>query len=71
LFLFGIFFNKYYKFNLDFTIAEFEEKAINVFQKAIETFKSEKMHHIYIDFCIERLKLNSKFLNEEVCFLCK
>ncbi len=49
----------------DFTIAEFEEKAIEVFQKALETIPTEKMYNIYIEFCSERLKLNSKFLNEE------
>lgn len=50
----------------DFTIAEFEDKANEVFLKAIGTFNSEKMHRIYLDFCIERLKLDSKFLKEEV-----
>lgn len=49
----------------DFTIAEFEEKAVEVYQKALETMPSEKMHHIYIQFCVERLKIDSKFLNEE------
>ena len=49
----------------DFTIAEFEEKAIDVFQRALATVLTEKMHHIYIEFCSERLQLNSKFLNEE------
>ena len=28
----------------DFTIAEFEEKAIEVFQRALETVLTEKMH---------------------------
>ena len=49
----------------DFTIAEFEERAVEVYRKALETISTEKMHHIFIEFCSERLKLNSKFLNEE------
>ena len=51
---------------LDFTIAEFEDKAHAVFLKAIENLKTVKMHHVYLEFCIERLKINSAFLNEEV-----
>jgi len=50
----------------DFTIAEFEDKANAVFLKALLELKTDKMHKIYLDFCIERLKLNSSFLNEEV-----
>lgn len=49
----------------DFTIAEFEDKTNVVFLKALEEINTEKMHHIYLNFCIERLKLNSSFLNEE------
>ena len=52
--------------NLDFTIAEFEDKTNKVFLEAVENLKTEKMHQCYIEFCTERLKLDSKFLNEEV-----
>jgi uncharacterized protein HemY len=49
----------------DFTIAEFEEKANQVYIKSLEHIPTNKMHTIYLNFCMERLKLNSKFLNEE------
>lgn len=50
----------------DFTIAEFEEKASADFMRALSELPTEQMHKLYIAFCMERLKLNSKFLNEEV-----
>lgn len=49
----------------DFTIAEFEDKTNVLFLKAIDEIKTEEMHKIYLDFCIERLKLGSSFLNDE------
>jgi hypothetical protein len=51
----------------DFTIAEFEEKANEAYLQALNKLNTKKMHEIYIQFCKERLLLNSKFLNEEVC----
>ena len=50
----------------DFTIAEFEDKANEVFLEAVALFDTDKMHRVYVDFCLERLKLESKFLEEEV-----
>jgi hypothetical protein len=57
----------YININLDFTIAEFEEKANEAYMKALNELKTKKMHEIYIEFCSERLQLNSKYLNEDVC----
>ena len=50
----------------DFTIVEFEEKANQLYVQALEQLSTLKMHTIYANFCAERLKLNSKFLNEDV-----
>lgn len=50
----------------DFTIAEFEEKAVEFYAVALEKLNTKKMHQIYVDFLIERLKMDSKFLDEEV-----
>ena len=50
---------------LDFTIGEMEAKAHLDFHKALEALPTEKMHLIYIDFCLQRLKQESKFLSEE------
>lgn len=49
----------------DFTIAEFEDRTNEVFLHSLKELNTEKMHHVYLNFCIERLKLNSNFLNEE------
>ncbi|CAF1014961.1 unnamed protein product [Brachionus calyciflorus] len=49
----------------DFTIAELEEKANSAYLESLEKLNTEKMHLIYIDFLIERLKLNSQYLSEE------
>jgi len=57
--------------NEDFTIAEFEEKANTMFLQALSDLPTRKMHNIYVNFCLERLNLNSQFLNEEVAiFIC-
>lgn len=50
----------------DFTIAEFEEKTNEAYLNALKTMPTQTMHLLYLEFCLERLKLNSKFLNEEV-----
>jgi hypothetical protein len=52
--------------HIDFTIAEFEEKASESYLQAIEKLNTREMHLIYIKFCVERINLNSKFLNNEV-----
>lgn len=49
----------------DFSIAEFEEKANDVFLTALSDLNTKRMNEIYIQFCTERLRLESKFLNEE------
>lgn len=49
----------------DFTIAEFEEKAVETYKKSLDLIPSERMHLIYLDFLLERIKLNSKYLNED------
>lgn len=51
----------------DFTIASLEEKANESFVSIIEShLNTPKMHQLYIDFLIERLKMDSKYLNDEV-----
>lgn len=56
--------------NADFTIAQYEQTANNIYLEAIDKLnKSEKIWLIYIDFCFERLNLKSKYLNDEVSIL--
>ena len=50
----------------DFTIAELEQHANKVYFEALDKVNTPKMWNIYIQFCHERLNLNSQFLNEEV-----
>lgn len=51
----------------DFTIAGLEEQANEAFQTVIRSrLNTPKMHKLYVDFLIERLKMDSKFLNDEV-----
>lgn len=54
----------------DFTIAELEEKANEAYLKAIasSSLNTLKMHHLYVDFLIERLRMESTFLKEEVLY---
>lgn len=49
----------------DFTIAEFEDKAIETYKRGIDLLQSEKMHLVYMDFLLERMKLNSIYLDDD------
>lgn len=52
----------------DFTIAGLEEQANEAFKTVVLSARlnTPKMHQLYADFLIERLRLDSKFLNDEV-----
>ncbi len=50
----------------DFTIAEYEDKANQLYLQALDKLNTLKMHQLYVHFCTERLKMTSKFLNDEV-----
>lgn len=51
----------------DFTIAGLEEKTNESYLAAINSrLRTPKMNYLYVNFLIERLKLDSKFLNDEV-----
>lgn len=52
----------------DFTIAGLEEQTNEAFQTPIRSGRLDtlKMHQLYVDFLLERLKMDSKFLNDEV-----
>lgn len=51
----------------DFTIAGLEEQANEAFKTVLNArLNTPKMHQLYADFLIERLRLDSKFLNDEV-----
>jgi hypothetical protein len=52
----------------DFTIADLEQEANKVYLNALDNLNTENMWNIYLDFCMQRLNKNSKYLNEEVGF---